>query len=157
MELCAVQHSAEQLLSTYQALVDAKDIEGLDALITDDVELVRQDGTRTGREAFLDLYRKFAESDVEIATHTVSNVRVTQLAPQRYGVDSCFVAYTTHASGEARMVWGRYHNVMVDEDGTWLIAAKHIHIARTVVLGAGMTFDPGQDSFGPAQPTALKE
>lgn len=147
-----MQHSAEQLLVTYQALVDAKDIEGLDAIITDDVELVRQDGTRTGREAFLDLYRTFAASDVEIATHTVSNVRVAELGPQRYGVDSCFVAYTTHTSGEARMVWGRYHHLMVDEDGTWLIAAKHIRIARTVVLGAGMTFDPGRDSFSPARP-----
>lgn len=148
VHLCGEQHSAEQLLITYQALVDAKDIDGLDAIITDDVELVRRDGTRIGREAFLDLYRAFAESDVQIATHTVSNVRVVELAPRRYGVDSCFVAYTTHAGGEARMIWGRYHDVMVDEDGAWLFAAKHIAIARTVVLGPEMTFDPTIDSFG---------
>lgn len=143
-----LQHRIEQAVYAYQALVDAKDLDGLAGITTDDVELTRQDGTRRGRDEFVGLYRAFAESDVEIAQHTASNVRARELAPGRYGVDSCFVAYTTHGTGEARMVWGRYYDELVDRAGELLLAAKTIRIARVVVLAPEMTFDPTKDSFG---------
>lgn len=142
-----IQLAAERLLYRYQLLVDQKDLDGLAEILTDDAVLVRQDGRRTGREAVLDLYRQFAASDVEIANHMATNVLVAPLELGRWQVDSSFLAFTIHASREARMTWGRYRDVMVQADDRWLLASKHIAISRTVELDAAMTFDPTLNSF----------
>ena len=79
-----------------------------------------------------------------------TNVLFTELDAGRFRVDSSFLALTTHGTGEARMIWGRYIDEMVEQDGRMLLAAKEIKVSRTVVLGAEMTFDPTADSFGKA-------
>lgn len=140
--------ACQDLLYRYQWLVDHKDLEGLAGIVTDDVELTRKGSTSTGSEHFLNLYRAFAASDVEIANHMATNVLFTELDAGRIRVDSSFLALTTHGTGEARMIWGRYIDEMVEQDGRMLLAAKEIKVSRTVVLGTEMTFDPTADSFG---------
>jgi ketosteroid isomerase-like protein len=144
-----VDSAAADLMHRYQALVDAKDVDGLAALVTDDVELVRVQGNRKGREAFLDLYRDFAASDVELAQHMLTNLRVSPLEGGRYQVDACFWVITTHRTGEARQVWGRYRNDIVRVDGRWRFAAKRISVGGIAVVPPDALLSADVTSFGP--------
>lgn len=149
----AVHHAGESVLHRYQRLVDAKDLDGLADLVTDDVLLLRRGTRGQGRADFLALYRRFAESDVVTAQHMASNVQVTELDPgadaTRLQVDSCFLAITTHTSGEARMMWGRYRDDVVERDGAWRLAAKRIDLLRTALVDESALVPPDLDSFGP--------
>lgn len=144
-----VESAAADLMYRYQALVDAKDVEALGDLVTDDVELVRAQGDGRGREAFLDLYREFAASDVQLAQHMLTNLRVSPLEGDRHQVDACFWVITTHATGEARQVWGRYRNDVVQVDGEWRLAAKRISITGIAVVPPEALLPTGTTSFGP--------
>ena len=144
-----VESAAANLMYRYQALVDAKDVEGLAEIITDDVELDRAQGRGEGREDFLDLYRAFAASDVELAHHMVTNLQVSPLGDERYQVDATFWVVTTHRSGEARQVWGRYRNDIVEVDGQWRIAAKRLRVKRVAVVPEGALLPVDHNSFGP--------
>jgi ketosteroid isomerase-like protein len=144
-----VESAATELMHRYQALVDAKDVEALGALVTDDVELVRAQGDGKGREAFLDLYREFAASDVQLAQHMLTNLRVSPLEADRHRVDACFWVITTHATGEARQVWGRYRNDIVQAGSGWRIAAKRISITGIAVVPKEALLPAGTTSFGP--------
>ncbi len=149
-----LQRAGKAVLLRYQRLVDAKDLGGLADLVTDDVLLRRQDGERHGREAFLDLYRRFAESDVTVAQHMVTNLEVSELDAtseddERLRVDSCFLAITTHESGEARLMWGRYSDDVVRRGERWLVGAKRIVLVRTAFVEAAALASPDMDSFGP--------
>ncbi|MFO7191080.1 nuclear transport factor 2 family protein [Thermocrispum sp.] len=144
-----VFHAAAELMHRYQALVDAKDVDGLACLVTDDVELVRVQGNRKGREAFLDLYREFAASDVELAQHMLTNLQVSPLGGERYQVDACFWVITTHRTGEARQVWGRYRNDIVQADGEWRIAAKRISVTGIAIVPEDALVPADVTSFGP--------
>lgn len=148
-----LERAGKEVLHRYQRLVDAKDLDGLADLVTDDVVLSRHDGERQGREVFLDLYRRFAESDVTTAQHMASNVEVVELDPGdddvRLRVDSCFLAITTHVSGEARLMWGRYSDDVVRRGERWLVAAKRIALLRTALVDEDSLVSPHVDSFGP--------
>ena len=112
----AIHYAATNLLYEYQALVDAKDIDGLARIIHPDVELTRHDGTQHGSEAFLDLYRRFAASDVRVAQHMASNVLARDNGDGTVDVRSAFIAITTHEAGGARQVWGRYRDTVARYD-----------------------------------------
>jgi hypothetical protein len=144
-----VESAAADLMHRYHALVDTKDVEGLGGLVTDDVELVRAQGDGRGREAFLDLYRAFAASDVRLAQHMLTNLRVSPLDGDRHRVDACFWVITTHDTGEARQVWGRYRNDIVEVGDQWLLAAKRISITGIAVVPPEALLPAGTTSFGP--------
>ncbi|MFH5821852.1 nuclear transport factor 2 family protein [Georgenia sp. AZ-5] len=144
-----LHHLAHQLLHTYARLVDAQDLDGLATITHPDVVLTRHDGTREGREAFLDLYRQFAASDVHRSQHMVTNVVATRGADGVVHVASTFLAFTEHDAGGARLTWGRYDDDMVEHEGRWVFAAKRIRIARTVLVDEAMLAPLTLDSFGP--------
>ena len=152
LESLTVRAAGEDLLHRYQRLVDAKDVEGLGRLIVDDVELDRRQGPRRGREEFLDLYRAFADSDVEVAQHMVTNIQVSPLADGKHRIDSCFFVLTTHEGGGARMVWGRYSDDMVRAGEEWLFSAKRIEVVRTALIPDGQLVSGDVASFGPMGP-----
>lgn len=147
--------AGEDVLHRYQRHVDARDLDALAALVTDDVVLERRGEESRGREAFLDLYRRFAGSDVVTAQHMATNVQVEELPAgppagtddERLRVDSCFLAITTHGSGEARWMWGRYRDDVVLRGGRWLLAAKRIALVRTAVVEESALVSPEVDSF----------
>lgn len=141
--------AATDLLNRYQALVDAKDVAGLGDVVTDDVEVVRVQGSGRGREAFLDIYRAFVASDVDVAQHMVSNVRVSPLEDGAHRVDASFWVITTHEAGGARQVWGRYSNDMVLTEDGWRLSAKRIRVIRTAVVPEEALMPLDATSFGP--------
>ncbi|MGB6245674.1 nuclear transport factor 2 family protein [Gordonia sp. (in: high G+C Gram-positive bacteria)] len=144
----AVQYAATSLLYEYQALVDEKDVDGLAQIIHPDVELSRRDGTSFGREAFLDLYRRFAASDVQLAQHMATNIVATPTGDDTVDVRSTFLAITTHAAGGARQIWGRYHDTMAPHRGRWVLTAKRIAVVRTALFAEDMLGPTDIDSFG---------
>lgn len=144
-----LQHEAEQLLYAYQDRVDHKDLTGLEEVFHPDAVLERQDGPRNGRDAVIDLYRAFAASDVKNAQHNGYNVRVSETDTEGVlRVDSCFLAITTHESGGARYVWGRYRDDMVQYEGRWVYLVKRILIGRTLLIGEDQLAPLARDSFG---------
>jgi ketosteroid isomerase-like protein len=147
-----IQHfRGQKVLDTYTRRVDAKDLEGLAQIAHPDIVLVRNaDGgrERRGREAFLDLYRDFAGSDVQASQHMTNNVEVEALADGSLSVKARFVAITTHPDG-ARMTWGRYDDEIAEVDGTWVFTAKRIAVTRTAMLGEHMLAPVDASSFDP--------
>ena len=141
---------AHQLLTAYTRMVDAKDLEGLAAIAHPDIVLVRSadESPRVGREAFLDLYRDFARSDVQESQHMATNLSVTELEDGSLAVASRFLAITTHPDG-ARVTWGRYDDELAERDGTWVFTAKRIQVTRTAVVGEDMLAPLNASSFEP--------
>ena len=141
---------AQQLLTTYTRMVDAKNIEGLAAIVHPDIVLVRSADAapRAGREAFLDLYRDFARSDVQESQHMTTNVSATELDDGSLAVAACFLAITTHPDG-ARATWGRYDDEIAEYDGSWVFTAKRINVTRTALVGEDMLASLNASSFGP--------
>lgn len=143
-----VHHAGAKLLTEYQGLVDAKDIDGLAGIVHPDVSLTRHDGTVHGAQAFLDLYRRFAASDVQTSHHMGTNVAVMPGPDGTATVDSKFLALTTHATGEARMIWGTYRDEIARHEGRWVLTAKTIAITKMAVLDESHLAPGGIDSFG---------
>ncbi|MCF8608170.1 nuclear transport factor 2 family protein [Gordonia sp. HY442] len=143
----AISYAATSLLCEYQALVDAKDIDGLAQIVHPDVELTRRGGTSHGSEAFLDLYRRFAASDVRDAQHMATNVMATTNDDDTVDVRSTFIAITTHEAGGARQIWGRYHDTMAWHGGRWVLTAKRIAVVRTALFDETMLAPVDIDTF----------
>lgn len=143
-----LHRAGEQLLIEYQELVDARDIDGLAGIIDPDVELTRHDGTVHGAQAFLDLYRRFAAGDITISHHMATNVQVEPGDDGSAVVRSKFLALTTHGTGEARQIWGRYTDRIAHRDGRWRLLSKRIDVAAMAVLAPDMIAPGGIDTFG---------
>jgi ketosteroid isomerase-like protein len=143
---------AQQLLNSYTRMVDARDLDGLAGIAHPDIVLVRSlDGERRGREAFLDLYRDFAASEVQDSQHMTTNLEVSAIGGGAVSMKSCFLAITTHPEG-ARMTWGRYDDEMAEHEGAWVLTAKRIVVTRTAVVGADMLAPLQASSFGSLSP-----
>ncbi|MBB3043172.1 nuclear transport factor 2 family protein [Nocardioides soli] len=152
LERLAVRTAGEDLLHRYQRLVDAKDVAGLGRIVVDDVELQRRQGPRRGRAEFVRLYQDFADSDVEVAQHMVSNIQVSPLDDGKHRIDSAFFVLTTHEAGGARMVWGRYCDDMVRVGDDWRFCAKRIEVVRTALIPEESLVSGDVSSFGPMEP-----
>lgn len=141
---------AYQLLTTYTRMVDARDVEGLATIAHPDIVLVRSaDRTpREGREAFLDLYRNFAQSDVQESQHMTTNLSATEMDDGSLAVAACFLAVTTHPDG-VRATWGRYDDEIAERDSQWVFTAKRIRVTRTALIGEGMLAPLNASSFEP--------
>ena len=144
-----VKAAAADLMYRYQRFVDSKDLDGLGSIIVDDVELQRHQGGGRGREDFLDLYRGFVASDVDVAQHMLTNILVSPLGEGRHRIDSCFFVITTHETGGARMIWGRYSDDMVQVGKDWKYAAKRIDVVRTALIPEESLYAGNISSFGP--------
>lgn len=146
-----LQHfRAHQLLTTYTRMVDAKDVEGLATIAHPDIVLVRSAdrAPRAGREAFLDLYRDFARSDVQESQHMATNLSVTELDNGSLAVAARFLAITTHPDG-ARATWGRYNDEIAQHEGKWVFTAKRIQVVRTALVDGDMLAPLNASSFDP--------
>lgn len=145
---------AQQLLTAYTRLVDAKDVDGLSAIAHPDIVLVRSADAepRAGREAFLDLYRDFARSDVQESQHMTTNVTALEAGDGSLVVAACFLAITTHPDG-ARATWGRYNDEIAQREGQWVFTAKRIQVTRTALIGQDMLAPFNASSFEPMPST----
>jgi 3-phenylpropionate/cinnamic acid dioxygenase small subunit len=125
---------AAQLLYAYARAVDDGDVEAVAGLVMGDVSITRVDGTRTGREAFLDVYRAFRDSPVEGSRHIITNVRAYPEEDGQIRAESYFQAVMFDTGG-TRLVIGHYSDSMRD-DGTGLrFTHKRIEVERMVALG----------------------
>lgn len=126
---------AAQLLYTYARAVDEGDLETLAEIAADDVQLTRLDGTRTGRDAFLDLYRGFRASPVEGSKHVITNVQAHREPDGTIGVQAYFEA-TMFDPGGTRVVIGQYADSLREVGDVLKLVHKRIHVERVVSLPA---------------------
>lgn len=138
---------AHELITKYTRLVDAKDFESLGAIAHPNITLVRKGNeTSQGRQAFVDLYKGFAASEVIDSQHMTTNLQVSEQADGSLSVTAPFVAITTHPEG-ARYTWGRYDDEMAEHNGEWVLTAKRIAITRTAIVDEHMLAPQGASSF----------
>src|SRR5690625_615778 len=143
-----MHHRAQQLLNTYTRYVDSKNFEAMASIAHPEIELVRSTaGTSHGREAFVDLYRSFASSDVVTSQHMTTNLEVTEQQDGTLAVAARFVAITTHPEAGARYTWGRYEDEMVEYEGKLVFKAKRIQITRTALISEDMLAPEHASSF----------
>lgn len=140
-------HQAQQLMNTYTTYVDSKNYEAMESIAHPDIVLVRNSGTEHGRDAFVDLYRSFAASDVLSSQHMTTNIQVTEQADGSLAVKAPFLAITTHPKLGARYTWGRYEDEMAEHNGTLVFTAKRIHITRTALIPEDMLEQQGSSTF----------
>ncbi|HEY6592655.1 MAG TPA: nuclear transport factor 2 family protein [Asanoa sp.] len=126
---------AAQLLYAYARAVDEGDLDTLERIAHEDVALTRIDGTKHGREAFLDLYRGFRDEDKAGSKHVVTNV---QAFPEEGGLvraRAYFAATMFDSDGGTRIVVGQYSDSMRDDGDGLRFAHKRIAVERVVTLG----------------------
>ena len=120
-----------ELLYAYGAAVDGRDLEGLGKLLTDDVKLTRPDGTREGRQAFLDYYGSVFAGPATMR-HFAANVRATadgdQLRATAYFQAMFFLPDLT------RLVTGRYDDALRRGPGGLRFTHKRNIIEYTLEL-----------------------
>ena len=147
MKSLVQHHQAQQLMNTYTTYVDSKNYEAMESIAHPDIVLVRNSGTEHGREAFIDLYRSFAASDVLSSQHMTTNIQVTEQADGTLTVAAPFLAITTHPGMGARYTWGRYEDDMAEHDGALVFTAKRINITRTALISEDMLEAEGTSTF----------
>jgi 3-phenylpropionate/cinnamic acid dioxygenase small subunit len=126
---------AAQLLYTYARAVDEGDLETLAEIAAEDVQLTRSDGTRRGREAFLDLYRGFRASPVEGSKHVITNVQAHRERDGTIGVQAYFEATMFDPDG-TRVVIGQYSDSLREVGDVLKLVHKRIVVERVVTLPA---------------------
>jgi 3-phenylpropionate/cinnamic acid dioxygenase small subunit len=126
---------AAQALFSYARAVDEGDIETLRGLAEPDVQLTRSDGTSSGVEAFLDLYRAFRDSPVQGSKHVVTNVQAHREADGLVRARAYFEATMFDPDG-TRIVIGQYSDSLREDGGELRFAHKRISVERVVQLAA---------------------
>lgn len=140
-------HQAQQLMNTYTTYVDAKNYEAMASIAHPDIELVRNTGTSHGSEAFVELYRNFAASDVLTSQHMTTNLQVTEQADGSLSVSARFLAITTHPEAGARYTWGRYDDEMAEYNGALVFTSKRITVTRTALIPEDMLAPQDASTF----------
>jgi 3-phenylpropionate/cinnamic acid dioxygenase small subunit len=124
---------AAQLLYTYARAVDEGDIDTLAAIAAEDVQLTRVDGTRSGREAFLDLYRAFRDSNARGSKHVITNVQAFRDGDGLVSIKAYFQATMFEEDG-IRVVIGQYADSARDDGDSLVYVHKRIQVERVITL-----------------------
>jgi len=124
-----------QLYYRYARAVDDHDHEALRAMVTEDVQITRADGTREGVEAFLDVYRAFTAQAIPSSKHVVTNILATRTAAGEIRTQAYFEA-SMFGVDSTRVIVGHYDDIHVERDGRLLLAHKVITVDRVLVLPA---------------------
>jgi hypothetical protein len=128
---------AAQVLYAYARAVDEGDIEALRGLALEDVSLTRSDGTKHGIEAFLDLYRAFAASQIQGSKHAVTNVQAFPEPDGSVRALAYFQATMFDPGAQARLVIGQYCDTLLEVGGQLRLSHKRITVERVVAIPAG--------------------
>ncbi|WP_328854404.1 nuclear transport factor 2 family protein [Microbispora hainanensis] len=123
-----------QLLYAYARAVDEGDVDALGELIADDVAITRVDGTHTGREPFLDVYRAFRDSPTLGSKHMITNVRAYPEDGGLVRAEAYFQAVMFDPDG-TRFVIGRYSDSLREVGGELRFAHKRIMVERVAAVG----------------------
>ncbi len=124
----SAQQQIQDVLNAYARACDARDFDKLAQLVTDDVEIEREDGVHRGKEAFLGVYRELLGDPEVWSKHLIVNVDV------RVDGDTAEVASYFQApmdkDGQGTIVFGEYADGFRRIDGRWWLSRKGIRIQR---------------------------
>ena len=124
----SAQQQIQDVLNDYARACDTRDFDKLAQLVTDDVEIEREDGVHRGKEAFLRVYHQLLGDPEVWSKHLIVNVDV------RVDGDSAEVASYFQApmdkDGQGTIVFGEYADRFRRIDGRWWLSRKGIRIQR---------------------------
>lgn len=119
----------------YARAVDEGDLDGLRAIVTDDVQITRGDNpTETGIEPFLDVYRAHNALQIPVCKHVITNV-VADVDGDEIRTHAYFQATMLEAE-QTRVIIGVYDDVHVEQNGVLKLAHKKIRVERVLILPA---------------------
>lgn len=159
------QFEVEHFYTDEAALLDAHQYERWAQLFTDDTHyfmplrrtrLRRELGnefTKPGEMAFFDDNKEvllgrvaklltgtaWAEDPPSRTRHLVTNVRVAEDRGEELEVHSNFVLYRTRLKSEETTWIGSRHDLLLRDNGSFLIARRHIFLEQTVLLSANLS------------------
>jgi biphenyl 2,3-dioxygenase beta subunit len=164
-ERAVLQYEVEQFLYAEAALLDARRYgEWLDLVAEDihywmpirrtvDLANLDREFTKPGDMAFFDDDRMLLEMRVRKleatsawsenppsrSRHFVTNIRIVELAGDEVTVESCFHLYRTRLNSEEDSWMGRRVDVLRRNDGSFLLARRHLFLDQTVILSTNMS------------------
>jgi len=132
---------AAQLLYAYTRAVDEGDLDALATMVVDDVAITRADGTRTGRDAFVAVYRGFRDSGKTVSRHAVTNVQAFPVGMSSIRVLAYFSATIVdpHAT---RLVVGTYDDEVLDGVDGLRFTHKRVLVETVLPLPAAGAYVP---------------
>jgi 3-phenylpropionate/cinnamic acid dioxygenase small subunit len=121
-----------QTLYRYAWGIDTGDADLVAGCYTEDAELTAASGSTHGREAIrADVEAKREERAARgIVRHFNTNVLVTPEGDGRASVQSLFAATVVRDGAASLFATGWYEDTFVEEQGTWRIARRVIHMDR---------------------------
>jgi biphenyl 2,3-dioxygenase beta subunit len=164
-ERAVLQYEVEQFLYAEAALLDARRYrEWLDLVAADihywmpirrtvDLANLDREFTKPGDMAFFDDDRMhlemrvrkleatsaWSENPPSRSRHFVTNIRIVELAGDELTVESCFHLYRTRLNSEADSWMGRRVDVLRRDNGSFLLARRHLFLDQTVILSTNMS------------------
>lgn len=124
---------AARVLYRYALAVDTGDLKALRAMVTEDIQITRADGIRSGTEPFLNVYRAQFASKTEGLKHVVTNVLADRLPDGSIQTHAYFEA-TMFEQQETKRVIGSYQDILREVDGVLKLAHKKIAVQRVLRL-----------------------
>jgi uncharacterized protein (TIGR02246 family) len=124
-------------IASYCTIIDRIDEVGdLADLFTEDAVLRNPAGVLSGREAIQSYYAAFYADGVKFSRHHAVNQVITILEPGAARHEAYFIAMIGRR-GESTVVFGRYEDLVVKQDGVWRFKDKLNDVAGAASLETG--------------------
>ena len=124
-------------IASYCTIIDRiGKIGDLADLFTEDAVLRNPAGVLSGRQAIESYYAAFYADDVKFSRHHAVNQVVTILEPGAARHEAYFIAMIGR-HGESAVVFGRYEDLVVKQEGVWRFKDKLNDVVGTAPLETG--------------------
>jgi uncharacterized protein (TIGR02246 family) len=105
-------------------------------LFTEGAVLRNPAGVHSGRPAIEAYFTAFFADGVKFSRHHALNQVITVLQPGLARHEASFIALLGR-DGESKIVFGRYEDIVVKQEGAWRFQDKGNHIAAAASLDVG--------------------
>jgi uncharacterized protein (TIGR02246 family) len=124
----------DEAVARYNRAFDLEDQDELVSVFTENgVWTSPMFGDKVGRKGIGEFFTEFCADDsredlTRHGQHWVTNQIFDEVSPERVKMWSNFSFYIATATGPQLTVMGRYHDILVKEDGRWLFEHRIIEI-----------------------------
>lgn len=125
----------EAVLLGYCSHVDAADVAGVVALFARDGGVEMGSEPITGHATLTEFYGERVLRTYAATSHHLTNVAIRLATPQAASASSAVIAWHQRVDGRQFVLWGRYADQLVREDGIWRIGLRSIRVAGSTDLG----------------------
>jgi uncharacterized protein (TIGR02246 family) len=120
--------TVRRVMAEYCRAIDTGDIKTVEALFSRDAEVtvVPWGLECKGRDAIVEFYRQFFQSEMKNGRHNLAN-EIIERDGDGYR-SFCYFHETVERDGDSLVGWGTYEHTFLHEDGAWKICKKRVTI-----------------------------